>query len=330
MHKLKVDVAKAMQAVGIIRAMELLRSKPGVLVINHHRIGKAEDSCFDRGVFSATEEELDAQVRYFKKRAEVLTGEEMRSVVSGETKLERFSAFFTFDDGYLDNYTSAYRVLRSNGAAGAFFIVPSYVGSATIPWWDEIAYRIRNTSKPEICLRHPVPFRLTLAQDREPAISTVLGLYKGTDMLNADALMEDLRASTQCELPPDRRRFLNWEEAKEMHNAGMEIGSHTTTHAILGRLSPEEQKEEIEGSKKEIEARMGSKVLALAYPVGARNSFNEVTMQTALSAGYTMCFSFYGGINHDRGMQPANLLRGSMPRQPDIFRARAALMAAFG
>lgn len=320
-----------MQDFGIVRAMELRRAKPGILIINYHRIGQASASCFDRGVFSATTEELDAQVKYFKKQAVILTGEELRSIVSGETKLKQFSVYFTFDDGYLDNYTSAYEVLRSNGVTGAFFLVTSYVGTATIPWWDEIAYCVRNTSQTELCLTYPTPLRVRLSPlslDREPSISAILEHYKRTDNVMPDVFMQKLREATGCSPTKDRRRFLSWEEAKKMHEAGMEIGSHTVTHPILSRLTPDLQRHEIEYSKKEIEARIGSKISAVAYPVGSQNCFDHVTEKIALSLGYSMCFSFYGGVNRGDSLRKENLLRASMPRHFEIFRAKAAMVAA--
>lgn len=329
MQRLKQGVVRAMRRSGVLRAVELWRAKPGILVINHHRIGRASDSCFDRGVFSATEEELDAQVKYLKKHAPILTGDELRSIVSGKVKLKRFSVYFTFDDGYLDNYTSAFDVLRSNGATGAFFLVTSYVGTATIPWWDEIAYRIRNTAAREIDLQYPEPLRLRLSGDREPAIAAALAHYKRLDNVDPAVFMQQLRACTDCVLPEARRRFLNWEEAKEMHAAGMEIGSHTITHPILSRLTPDLQRYEIEHSKAVIEERIGAKVSSVAYPVGSQTCFTPVTEELAVSLGYSMCFSFYGGVNDRDDLRKGNLLRSSMPRNPEVFRAKAAMVAAF-
>lgn len=319
-----------MQELGVVRAMELWRPQPGVLIVNHHRIGDAARTCFDRGVFSASAEQLDAQVKYFKKHAEILTGEEMRSIALGQTKVGRFCVFFTFDDGYLDNYHSAYKVLQSNGATGAFFLVTSYVGTATIPWWDEIAYLVRHTSEAEIRLSYPAPLKLKLGEAREPAIAAILEHFKRPDNLDSHRFMNDLRAATAADLPRVPRRFLSWEEAREMRDAGMEIGSHTTTHPILSRLSAEAQKAELESSKREIEQRLGSDVLALAYPDGAKSCFNDITMKAALSAGYSMCFSFYGGVNTGRTVRRANLLRRSMPSNPEMFRAKAAMIAAIG
>ncbi len=316
-------LARALSKLGILRALELRDSKPGILIVNHHRIGAPHETCFDRDLFSATVDELDAQIQYFKRRAPIVCGDELENLVSGKTPIKRLNVAFTFDDGYLDNYTKAFDVFRSTGTTAAFFLVSDYVGTATVPWWDEIAYRVRNTKRTEINLEYPAPLTLSLNGNRETSIMRVLQHYKRADCVCGEKFMSEIRRETDCELPGVQRRFLNWNEAREMRDAGMTIGSHTRSHAILGRLSSESQKQELHDSKKEIERQLGSKVIALAYPVGAKDCFSDVTEQIAISCGYSMCFSAYGGINDATHLRRSNLLRATVPSNPEKFRAVA-------
>jgi peptidoglycan/xylan/chitin deacetylase (PgdA/CDA1 family) len=318
-------MARSLRKLGILRALELWESKPGILIVNHHRIGEPHQSSFDRDLFSATADELDAQVQYFKRRAPIVSGEELEDLVSGKTPIKRLYVAFTFDDGYLDNYTKAFDVFRSAGATAAFFLVSDYVGTATVPWWDEIAHRVRNTKRTEINLSYPAPLKVALNGHREESIVTVLQHYKRNDNVCADEFIAEVRRETDCDLPVAKRRFLDWNEARQMRDAGMAIGSHTRSHAILGRLSPEAQKQELEDSKREIEARLGSRVRGLAYPVGARDCFSDATEQIAMDAGYSMCFSAYGGMNDAAHLKRSNLLRGTVPSNPDKFRAVATV-----
>ena len=321
----KVLLSRALQKVGVLRVLESLRSKPGILIITHHRIGEPSDTVYDRDLFSATADELDAQVQYFKKRAPIVSGEELERLVSGKTPIKRLYVAFTFDDGYLDNYTKAFDVFRSSGVTATFFLVSDYVGTSRIPWWDEIAYLVRNTKKPELNLTYPAPLTVPLNGHRDESIITVLEHFKRSDNLQSDQFLAEIRERAECELPTPERRYLNWDEAREMRAAGMAIGSHTRSHPILGRLSPEHQRREIEESKRQIEGKLGCKVRGLAYPVGAKDCFSEATQQIAIDAGYSMCFSSYGGINVPENLTRSNLLRGTAPSNPDIFRAVAAV-----
>jgi peptidoglycan/xylan/chitin deacetylase (PgdA/CDA1 family) len=236
----------------------------------------------------------------------------------------------TFDDGYLDNYTTAFDILRANECTAAFFLISRYVGTSHIPWWDEIAYLVRNTKRQRITLQTPVPLPITLDPDREAAIRVVLRHYKRPDNHSGDAFMAELRQQTECALPEPGRRFLNWSEAQQMKNAGMDIGSHTCSHPILTQLPPEQQLWEMAQSKKEIEKNVGGTVTTLAYPVGTLGAFDKSTEQIASSLGYTMCFSFYGGINTPKSINPTNLLRSCANPDPVLFRAETMLHATLG
>jgi peptidoglycan/xylan/chitin deacetylase (PgdA/CDA1 family) len=308
----------------------MMRAKPGILVINHHRVGDAASTRFDRAIFSATADGFDQQLKYFKKHFHVVAGEELEALVSGKTPLRRMHIAITFDDGYRNDYTTSFEILKANDCVAAFFLVPEYVGSSTIPWWDEIAYLVRNSPKQQLTLSTPAPLTVTLEADREPAIHAVLRHYKRKDNTHGEKLLAELREQADCELPAVGRRFINWDEAREMKTAGMVIGSHTQTHGILGQMPPEAQQWELTESKKNIEANLRDSVESLAYPVGIHGTFNPVTEQIARSAGYKMCFSFYGGINTPEHMRPTNLLR--MATSPDdlLFRSETVLLSRFG
>src|ERR1043166_4490896 len=66
----------------------------------------------------------------------ILTGSPLRS-----------SVLLTFDDGYLDNYTLAFPVLRSHGVQAVFFLPTAFIGTAHLPLWDVIGYVVRQTRK---------------------------------------------------------------------------------------------------------------------------------------------------------------------------------------
>lgn len=322
--------SSVLRRLGVLKALEFFRSKPGILVVTHHRVGNAEASRFDRAVFSASRDSLNEQIRYFKRYLNVVGGEELAALVSGRQKLTSMHVAITFDDGYLEDYRNSFDILKSNGCSGSFFLVPEYVGTATVPWWDEIAYQVRNTKKPRIRFEYPMPLMVEIGDDRESAIRAVLRHYKRSDNHDGELLLRELREQAECELPPVERRFINWEEAREMKAAGMTIGSHTLTHRILGQLTAEEQRWEMQQSKRIIEENIGSSVDSIAYPVGIRGAFDDVTERIAAELGYTTGFSFYGGVNTLESLRPTNLLRIATNPDPLLFRAETMLLSRAG
>jgi peptidoglycan/xylan/chitin deacetylase (PgdA/CDA1 family) len=85
-----------------------------------------------------------------------------------------------------------------------------------------------------------------------------------------------------------RRRHLDWRHLRELAENGVEIGSHTTTHRDLTRLSDAELSSELFGSRREIEDRIGRPVRLLSYPFGR---YDKRAQRAAKKAGYDCAFT---------------------------------------
>jgi len=92
---------------------------------------------------------------------------------------------------------------------------------------------------------------------------------------------------------------MSWQELEQMRDAGVDIQSHTISHADLRgkkgmRDTPEYDKwlwNELAGSKEMIEQKLGVKVNALALPYGF---YNAKVQEMAKKAGYDAIFTVYG------------------------------------
>jgi peptidoglycan/xylan/chitin deacetylase (PgdA/CDA1 family) len=204
----------------------------------------------------------------------------------------------TFDDGYRDNFTAAFPILKAAGVPAVFFIPTGFVGTSQVPWWDEIAWMVRHTTKKSV----EIPFtgeRLQLnGVPRNVAIRTVLTAFKRSPGETTRKVGE-LRKVLDCKLPEaaSEKLFVNWDDLESMRRAGMDIGSHTHSHQILSHLSASEQLEELRRSKQLLEAHLGESVDSIAYPVGAVDSFTNETMALTQQCGYKVGFSFINGAN---------------------------------
>jgi peptidoglycan/xylan/chitin deacetylase (PgdA/CDA1 family) len=322
-------LAQTMNYSGLTWLLERLPATSGILIINHHRIGEARESQFDRAVFSASTEQFDDQVVYLKQRFPVIGEAELMELVWCKRPLKRLHIVLTFDDGYIDNYTNAFEVLKSRGCPAFFFVVPDFVGTTAIPWWDAIAYMVRHSAKKTLRITVPSPLDVSLEGDREQAIVKVLRHFKRGDVRREREFLAQLEEEAAVELPQAERRFLSWEEAVEMRQAGMTIGSHTLTHCILAHLTAEQQEYELKQSRSVIAEKIGAPVLTLAYPVGSVPVPIE-TEQIAERAGYSICFTAFGGFNQPGGFRSTNLKRTSIAREPAIFRNQMAFVARTG
>lgn len=90
--------------------------------------------------------------------------------------------------------------------------------------------------------------------------------------------------------------YLSWDQIRGIDADPLfTIAAHTIDHLALGGLSAESQREQIAGSKRLIEARLGHPIQHFAYPYG---SFNATSMAEAQAAGYATAVSTMEGTMH--------------------------------
>jgi peptidoglycan/xylan/chitin deacetylase (PgdA/CDA1 family) len=272
----------------------------GIVGLNYHRIGDGRRSVFDRGLWSATAEEFDRQVRWLKTHFDPIAPSDIAAIVEGKRKGRH--VLVTFDDGYADNYLEAFPILKSHRVPGTFFVATGFVDRPRLPWWDEIAWMIRESRRTSVTVpgfvEDAVPFD---APERERAIRTLLRVYKALpsdrNAAYVDALAEALGTGRA---PPDlldpRGLWMTWEMLREMHAGGMTIGGHTVNHPILARMSRGDQASEIAGCERRLKEELGIAMHAFAYPVGSREAFNDDTRACLRASGVKTAFSYYGGF----------------------------------
>lgn len=307
-----------------------LPAHDSLLVLNYHRIGNAADDLFDPGVFSATADQFNEQIKYLKRRLSLVTLDEALAFIDGTEKetAPRCRVLITFDDGYLDNYEIAYPILRSHGAQGVFFLATGMVGSCEIPWWDRIAYLVKTAHKRQFTLHYPAELAVDIDKcGLEKSLTAILKLYKLPDNTLPERMIHELAEAAEGEEPPGTlRRFLNWDEAREMIAGGMAIGSHTHSHHLLSQLEPERQLEELSTSRAILKEKLGIDAETIAYPVGAQSSFTKQTQVLVQQAGYRAAFSFYGGTNLPGKANPNDVLRiGIGGQSRDRFRVQSSV-----
>ena len=322
----------------LTRVTSLLRQMPArdsLLVLNYHRIGDPGNDPFDPGVFSATGDQLSDQISYLKRNVPLVTLEEALAFVDGtlKEKTPRCRVLLTFDDGYLDNYEVAFPILRSHGAQGVFFLATGMVGSCCVPWWDHIAFLMKTARRRRFSLHYPGVLAVDLVEnDMSQTLRDVLRLYKRPGNVDSERFIQELKeAARGDDLPRCPRRFLNWEEAREMIAGGMAIGSHTHSHAVLTQLDAKQQKSDLSHSRVLLKQNLNIEADVLAYPVGAQSSISDQAQQSAREVGYRAAFSSYGGTNLPGLTQPYDIKRVGVGRQSSIrFRVSSGICRIAG
>ena len=130
-----------------------------------------------------------------------------------------------------------------------------------------------------------------------------------------------------------QRPLLGPEQLRAWSREGIEFGAHTRTHPRLGTRAVNEVREEVEGSRAELEAAVGAPARTFAYPYG-----DAPPDARSAAAAYDLAFGIAEGVNtlatdphlqHRTMVQPSDTLldvelRARLGRSP-LSAARARL-----
>jgi peptidoglycan/xylan/chitin deacetylase (PgdA/CDA1 family) len=270
----------------------------GVMTLNYHRIGDGSKSHFDRGLWSATEEQFDRQLKFVKSGFDVIGPADLPEVCKRRTGRH---LMITFDDGYLDNFAAAFPILKSNNVPAIFFIATGFIDRPSLPWWDEVAWMVRSSSKQQLDLSPWIARPVTMDEpDRERTVRTLLKTFKALPTEKTPEYLDAIAAATgtgRCSASAAANLWMNWEQIRQMKAGGMTIGGHTVNHPILGRMSPEGQRSEISGCAARIREELNEPMTTFSYPVGHLGAFNDVTRECLEKVGVQHAFSYYAGVS---------------------------------
>ncbi len=85
-----------------------------------------------------------------------------------------------------------------------------------------------------------------------------------------------------------RQESMSWPQVRELSAAGHEIGSHGMTHVFLSRCSDRQLEQEIAGSKRLIEDRLGQEISSISLPGGRGNAR---VLRACARAGYRRIYT---------------------------------------
>ena len=251
------------------------------------------------------------QIQYIKTRMTPISLGELTQRIAAGRPLPPRAIAVTFDDGYEDNYTNAYPVLKQYGVPATIFLISGFVGSSTHLWWDRLWDILHAAPEPEFdaapLLHHlgldrpisPVfslrtPTARSAAAARLSALFTTLSNHQVEHGINL--LHQHLSVSPR-DIAPSQHRPLRWEQIREMSLNGIHFGAHTVHHPNLTTLrEPLELSKEILESKRTIEQYLATPVTGFVYPYGLRQHYNSSVMKAVAAAGLTYACTAEPGL----------------------------------
>jgi peptidoglycan/xylan/chitin deacetylase (PgdA/CDA1 family) len=222
-------------------------------------------------------EDFEYQIRYLYSKCNVMPLDEMLLHLQAKKTLPPKTVAITFDDGYKDNYTNAYPILRKYSLPAIIFLTTCHIDTGELIWSDKVKYAIMNTGRERVELKGLGMYSLHSHDDRKQAYFDIVSKLKEFLQDEKNLMIKKLLTKLAVSIPNDlgKEVGLSWDEIREMSNNGITFGAHTVTHAILTKLPLEETRKEILESKKRIEEEVGMPVTTFSYPNGGPADFNN-------------------------------------------------------
>lgn len=200
------------------------------------------------------------------------------------------SIAITVDDGYRDNYTNMFPILKQYNLPATIFLSTHFIetGFPTFIYAILIAmketkeeyidlsasgmgrYKIKSLTQKRVAIREINKFSKKMGKKQQDLFLSIVLSKLGFS--GDDSIFEN--------------SMLSWSEILEMRKDGIDFGAHTVNHPVLSGLLQEEACDEIVKSKQMIEQKLMEPVRYFAYPYGNESSINLDVIQCVKNAGF--------------------------------------------
>ncbi len=283
----------ALYGCGLTRLAKWYVRRHGAIVLTLHRVlserarersGSLPGMVIGEPVFAALLEYLTKHCEIIPLATDPATKRRARS---------RVPVAVTFDDGWQDTFTTALPLLQRYRAPFTVFVCSGLAGR-TRPFWPERVASLWFAAQAEGNGRSAIT---TLLPGAERGLETVVECLKRFDPKRRDALLarfETAASDSGVHAQPDTAdTSMDWESVLSLARAGVSIGSHTSSHRILTRISQGEVAEELTASRRLLQEKLRTCCDLFSYPNG---DWSEEVKVSVARAGYRLGFTTKPGI----------------------------------
>ena len=275
------------------------------MVVMYHYVRDSSATGFPE-IRALAPELFARQLDWLQEQYTAIDIQYLQAALDGRRELPSDAALLTFDDGFIDHFTTVFPLLRERGLSGTCFLAHDACGPSP---------RLLGVHKTHFLLAHlgaeafgravlresqaagsmSATGRSVFGNDRwdasdERAVRHLLN-YE-LSFADADRVLEHLFAQHLGDsVAFARRLYLDEAKIREMAAGGITFGYHTRTHRMLSRLSPEEQRQELADGVQWIRVLTGQPSVPFCYPWGGPQTYTAETVRALEGLGYSLAFN---------------------------------------
>lgn len=207
---------------------------------------------------------FEEQIEYISSTYNLLRCDEDWSCVNKK------SVALTFDDGYVDFYSTVYPILKKYNVPATVFVNTAGIDNDKEFWWDELECLLNQPILPNIIKTEKTIYETLKYNNREKLISDIRNDIIGYSYKFRDEEICKLKLQINPFINSrSEYRTMNSDELKVLAKDPLiTIGAHTVNHILCDIETYEIQKKEIKESKDKLESIINKEVNLFAYPNG--------------------------------------------------------------
>lgn len=302
---IKKAAIEALDKTGILSRIRAAYMRDRAIILLYHRVCPSDVGVPDYSPngMTVTPEEFSMQMRFVAKHYQVVSLSKIISALQTDEPLMPNMCAVTFDDGWRDIFDYAFPVLRELSLPATVFLTTGYISGSGWARDERARFLMAQVFK----LRHRISSERRFGANRERLEACGFGELlrvppqrfpqfvlkqsqrlqsEGDDVLDhASQVLEEAARAVIGNLDAP---FLSWEEVREMADYGVDFGNHSSTHAVLPRLTDDEVRNEVFSATQVLKNEIGWIPGHFAYPFGKRNErVAKIVKEAGLSSGCT-------------------------------------------
>lgn len=261
----------------------LLKSMSDPFILMYHRI--IEEPTNDiipvqPGMY-VTNNTFQMHVEYLKEYYDVLSLDVLLDNYFSGKKMKQCCSI-TFDDGWIDNYSNAFEILKFHKIPASFFLATSFIGTNSRFWSEDVALFLQKNDETSIrylfsrCnvqsdLKYIIMSKRILLEDK---ITEVVRIMKYIDTNVRDNMINTMTEyNNKC--INIEKTMMDWDQVNEMHRSGLcNFYPHSHSHELLSTMNENKINEEVLTSQRMIYQNIHNEINVdiFCYPSGITNN----------------------------------------------------------
>lgn len=240
---------------------------------------------------------FEKMLEFIGRRYRVVKMDDFLDLGRSHVRSSKPPCLITFDDGWRDNYTTAFPLLKKHGLPAVIFLVTGLVEEGGVFWVEQLIHEWRD---PDRRKEMQEQFEmLTGASISGSDIEPMIEYFKHMQAKDRREALAKIVPDAAVKLGKmDGDAMLTWDQVLVMYKGGVEFESHTATHPLLVYEDDQSVEYELRACKQALEKKLNRKVRAFAYPNG---TWDERVRNAVEKAGYECAFTTERGVHRFGG-----------------------------